>query len=142
VGRFHVVEQLAIADCALEIEAAGLDDLFATAAAALTDVMVDPSTVPEAVAHELRLEAAALDLLLYDWLAELIYLKDRDQLLVRRAEVHVGGGGPYALRAVLHGAPIDRQHMALRADAKAVTLHQFLVEPTDEGWRARVVIDI
>jgi len=30
----------------------------------------------------------------------------------------------------------------LRADLKAVTLHQFTVEQTEDGCRARVVIDM
>ena len=47
-----------------------------------------------------------------------------------------------SLTARLAGGPIDRATTALRADAKAVTFHQFALEPRERGWRARVVIDI
>ncbi len=51
VGPWNVLDTIAIADCAPEIHADDLDDLFATA-------------------------ARALDLLLHDWLSDLIFLKD------------------------------------------------------------------
>jgi SHS2 domain-containing protein len=56
--------------------------------------------------------------------------------------VRVSGDGPVRLTAELRGGPIDPDRTALGADAKAVTFHQFALEPVDGGWRARVVIDI
>ena len=38
--------------------------------------MVDPTTLPITVARVVTSEAPQFDLLLYDWLSELIYLKD------------------------------------------------------------------
>jgi len=142
VGRHEFLESVAVADCAVEIEGDDLDDLFATAARALAEVMVDPATVPATVERSLELTAPSLDLLLYDWLSELIYVKDSEQLVFPGVEVHVTEGSPSRLTARLAGGPIDRATTALRADAKAVTFHQFALEPRARGWRARVVIDI
>jgi SHS2 domain-containing protein len=136
------LESVAVADCAMDVEGDDLDDLFATAARALTEVMVDPATVPARVERRLTLTAPSLDLLLYDWLSELIYLKDSEQLVFPRAEARVSQGTPCRLEARLAGGPIDRATTALRADAKAVTFHQFRLVPSERGWRARVVIDI
>ena len=55
-----MLDTIAIADCALEIHANDLDDLFANAARALADVMVDPDTVSRDVGRTLSLEARAL----------------------------------------------------------------------------------
>jgi SHS2 domain-containing protein len=142
VGRYMFLESVAVADYAMEVEADDLDDLFATAARALAEVMVDPTTVPVRVERRLVLTAPSLDLLLYDWLSELIYLKDSDQLVFPRAEVRVTEGPPSRLDARLAGGPIDRATTALRADPKAVTFHQFALEPRAGGWRARLVIDV
>lgn len=142
MGRYRFIEDMAIADCAVEIEGADLDDLFATAAMALADLMVDPATVALGIERHVTLEAEERDLLLYDWLAELIYRKDRDREIFPVAEVRVGAGRPYTLTARLRGAAIDVERMALRNDPKAVTLHAFTLEQTAGGWRARVVIDI
>jgi len=142
VGHYRFVEDVAIADCAVDIEGRDRDDLFETAATALAEIMVELDTLGTSLQRQVTLEAPALDLLLFDWLSELIYRKDRDRELFASADVEITGDGPYRLRAVLHGAAIDPARMALRADPKAVTFHQFALTPADGAWRARVVIDI
>jgi len=142
VGRHEFLETIAVADCALEIEGDDLDDLFATAARALAEVMVDPATIRAITERCVELTAPSLDLLLYDWLSELIYIKDSEQLAFPQVEARVSEGPPCRLAASLLGGPIDRTTTTLRADPKAVTFHQFALEPRGHGWRARVVIDI
>ena len=81
--------------------------------------------------------------MLFDFLQELIFLKDRDQLIVPRATVHVSAEPPvWRLTARLDGGRIGEQPIELRADVKAVTFHQFVVERVANGWRARLVLDI
>jgi SHS2 domain-containing protein len=142
MGRHEILEGVAVADCAMQVEGDDLDDLFATAATAVAELMVDPTTVPLTVERRVTLTAPALDLLLYDWLSELIYLKDSEQLVFPVAHVEVRRDSPCRLEARMSGGVIDRERTGLRADPKAVTLHQFTVEPRARGWRARVVIDI
>jgi SHS2 domain-containing protein len=142
MGRYEFLEDVALADCAVEIEGQSLDDLFETAAAAIARLMVDPATLAITVDRRIVLEAQELDMLLYDWLSEMIFLKDRDSQVFPNARVRVSGQGPYRLTADVRGGPIDRERTALGADPKAVTFHQFALEPITGGWRARVVIDI
>jgi SHS2 domain-containing protein len=142
MGRYHFIEGIALADCALDVEGSDLPDLFETAARALAEVMVDPATVPATAHRTIALEAAELDLLLYDWLSELIFRKDRDGEVYTRTTVAIEGNGPFRLAAEAEGGVLDPAHAELRADPKAVTLHQFALERTRDGWRARVVIDI
>jgi SHS2 domain-containing protein len=142
MGRYEVLEDVALADCALEIDGQDLNDLFETAAGALAELMVDPATVETSVERRIELSADAVDLLLYDWLSELIYRKDRDREVFPRSQVRVSGGGPFRLEADVRGGVIDRARTALRADPKAVTFHRFAVTAVDGGWRAAVVIDI
>ena len=142
MGRWQVVEDVAVADCAVDLEGRDLDDLFETAALALAELMVDPATVPVTLERDVALEGAELDLLLYDFLSELIFLKDRDREVYTRGRVRVAGEGPFQLRARLEGGVIDPEHTARRADPKAVTFHQFALERVEGGWRARLVIDI
>jgi protein archease len=142
MGRWHVLEDVAVADCAIDLEGRDLDDLFETAALALAELMVDPATVSATLARTVAIEAAELDLLLYDWISELIFLKDRDRQVFPRCRVRVGGEGPFHLRARLEGGVIDPERTGLRADPKAVTFHQFTLERVEGGWRARLVIDI
>lgn len=143
MGQYEFLDTIAVADCALEVQGADLADVFETAALALAHLMVDPATVVPDVERTITLEAPSLDLLLYDWLSELIYLKDREQLVFPAAVVEATSGEPCRrLTARLTGGRIEAGRTGLRADAKAVTFHQFALEPRDDGWRARVVIDI
>ena len=142
VGRYVFLEQIALADCALRIEADGLDDLFETGAAALADLMVDPATVPRSVERRIELAAPRVDLLFYDWLSELILRKDRDREVYPEARVRVTGAGPLTMQAQVRGGVLDPLRTGLRADAKAVTFHRFRVEPAGAGWQAELVIDI
>jgi SHS2 domain-containing protein len=70
VGRHEILEAVAIADCAVEVQGDDLDDLFATAAAAVAELMVDPATV--SLTAKRRVTLTAPDLLLYDRLSELM----------------------------------------------------------------------
>jgi SHS2 domain-containing protein len=142
MGRYVFLEQIALADCAVRIEADDLDDLFETGAAALVEVMVDPATVPLSLEQTIELAAPRVDLLFYDWLSELIFRKDRDREVYPETRVRVTGPGPVTLQARVRGGVIDPARTGLRADAKAVTFHRFAVEQTGAGWRAEVVIDI
>ncbi len=142
VGQYRFIEDVAIADCAVEVEGADLSDLFETAASALVELMVDPATLPATIERTIAVTAPSLDLLLFDWLSELIYLKDRDRVVFPRTRVRVEGAGPFTLTAQACGGTIDPARTALRSDAKAVTFHQFRLDRIGDGWRARVVIDI
>jgi SHS2 domain-containing protein len=142
MGRYHFVEGIALADCAIDVEGADLADVFETAALALAETMVAPGTVPTTARRTITLEATELDLLLYDWLSELIFRKDRDREVYTRTKVTIGGSGPFRLAAEVEGGVLDPAHVELRADPKAVTFHQFALERSGGGWRARIVIDI
>ena len=142
MGAYRFVEDVAIADCAIELTGRDLDDLFETAAAALTALMVDPATVRAHLERAVTLEAEALDLLLHDWLSEMIYLKDAERQLYTECRARVSGAGPFRVDGLLRGGVIDPGRTALGADPKAITLHQLTVEAVRDGWRARVVIDI
>jgi SHS2 domain-containing protein len=104
--------------------------------------MVDPATLSITVERTVSIEAPKLDLLLYDWLSEMIYLKDRDRQVFPAARVTISGTGPFKLDAIVQGGVIEPARTSLGADPKAVTFHQFLLEQIADGWRARLVIDI
>ena len=141
MGRWALLEDVAIADCALEIEGQSLDDLFATAGRAVAEVMVDPPTVPLTEERTLALTASSLELLLYDWLSELLFLKDSEQLVFPRVKATVSPGEPCRLLAAMAGGRIAAG-TERRADPKAVTLHRFGLWRADGGWRASLVLDI
>ena len=138
---FRLLPDVALADVAFEAESSTVDGLFETCASAITDIMVDPRTLRSEVSREFSFRSPDLDRLLYDFLTELIVVKDVDSLLFRKFEVRVSKDGT-SLSAVAKGEPIDRERHRLRNDVKAVTMHLFGVKHEGGRWKTTVVLDI
>jgi SHS2 domain-containing protein len=141
---FRYLDDIAIADVAFEAWGESCAEMFVAAADALMNVMVaDLATIRPEEVLEFRLEHEQLDLLLFDFLNELVFLKDARSLLLRITSLDMGAAGPvFTLSATVCGErPYPARHRLL-VDVKAVTLHRFRVEETDSGWRAEVVLDI
>jgi SHS2 domain-containing protein len=138
------LEDIAIADVAFEAWGDTLERLFIAAADATMNVMVDNLHTIEPREHRtLDQEADAIDLLLFQFLQELVYYKDAEQLLLRAATVHIHAHGDgFTVHSEAQGEKINPERHELLVDVKAVTLHQFQVEQTQDGWKARVILDI
>ena len=138
---FRFLPDVALADVAFEAEADSVDGLFEACASAVTDIMVDPTTLRTGTSREFSLRSPDLDRLLYDFLTELIVAKDVDSLLFGKFEVSVSEDGT-SLSAVAKGEAIDRSRHRLRNDVKAVTMHLFGVKHEGGAWKTTVVLDI
>ena len=130
-------------DIGVRISAATREELFAEAAAALTDSITDVATVEERETLQLTLTSPEMELLLLDWLSELLFRFDAQGWLTRRAEVSIDARGtPLALDARLHGEPLDARRHGVKVLVKAVTYHALRVEQVGDLWEATVVFDI
>lgn len=141
---YEFLDDIAIADIAFQATGKDLPDLFQTAGDAVINTMIDNL---EAIApHQSRtfqLENDALDLLLFNFLEEFVYYKDSEQLLLRAQQIEIEEKpGEYRLRAIAKGEPLDPQRHHQRVDVKAVTLHRFQLQQTNQGWMAFVILDI
>jgi SHS2 domain-containing protein len=138
---FRFLPDIALADIAFEAESDSVNGLFESSALAVTDIMVDPETLHSHTTRNVRISAEDLDRLLYDFLTEIIIVKDVDSLLFREIEVVVAPDQK-SLEATMKGEPIDRDRHMLRNDVKAVTMHMFGVRREGVRWKATVVLDI
>ena len=138
---FRFLPDVALADIAFEAESDSVNGLFETCALAIEDIMVDPETLRNTSERTLSVESESLDRLLYDFMTELIVIKDVDSLLFGKVRADVSKDGT-SLRAVLAGEPIDRERHRLRNDVKAVTMHLFGIKHEGGYWKTTVVLDI
>jgi len=132
------------ADIGFEVTAPTLAELFSEAVPALTESFVEVERVEERLERQFSLAAADRELLLHDWLEELVYAFDAERLLFRRAEANLTAGAPGELRllATAWGEAHDPARHPLKVLLKAVTYHGLAVEEVDGGWRARVILDV
>jgi SHS2 domain-containing protein len=141
---YRFLENTAIADVAFEATGRDFEELLKGAwEATLETMMLQPDLIEPVTSRPLHLEHDQADLLLYDFLQELLFYKDAESILLRidRLEVRKSGEG-YRLDALLVGERIDRFRHELNVDVKAVTLHQLRVEHVGSEWRATVVLDV
>jgi protein archease len=141
---YRYLEEIATADIAFEATGRDLPELFSDAADATTNVMIENiEAIQPRQTRQIELSNDKLDMLLFDLLQELIFLKDAERLLLRIREVQIDNRDEmYLLKATAEGETLDVERHHQRADVKAVTLHDFAVERTDGGWKARVLLDI
>ena len=141
---YHYLEEIGTADIAFEAMGRDLPELFRDAADATMNVMIDNiEAIQPRETRQIELANEKLDMLLFDFLQELIFFKDAERLLLRVREVQIGQREEnYFAKATAEGELLDAKRHHQRADVKAVTLHEFSVERTEDGWTARVLLDI
>lgn len=138
---YRFLPNVALADVAFAARGDSPEILFEACARGLTDVMVDPRSVRAQVERKIEIEGSDIDGLLYDFLTQLIVLKDVESLLFRKFEVRLSSDMRKLVCRVA-GEPIDRNRHRLRNDVKAVTMHMFGVKHEGGLWKATVVLDI
>lgn len=141
---YEFLDEIAIADVAFRAWGGSLEEVFAAAAAATLEVMIEnPASVQPRATVNIDLRDTSADMLLFNFLQELIWYKDARQLLLRIAEIKIATGPrEIALAARAAGETIEPGRHHLVVDVKAVTLHHFTLSPTPAGWECRIILDI
>ena len=130
------------ADIAVAATGETVEDVFT----ALADGLAAAGTedVPESGDRfDLSVTAESREALLFDYLDELVYLRDvRGELPVdNRVETidRPDGEGEWSLEASARGVPLSEIDAR---EVKAVTYSEMRLEEVEEGWEAYVVFDI
>jgi SHS2 domain-containing protein len=131
------------ADVAADLTGRTLGELFASAAQAMTDTVTDLSLVRPVVTQSVTVEAGAVEDLLVDWLNELLYRFEVQNVLVSDATVTIEErDGRWHLGATIAGELFDPSRHPSRVAVKSATYHNLDVRETRDGWKARIVFDI
>jgi SHS2 domain-containing protein len=141
---YEFLEDVATADIAFRAWGDTLEETFVAAAKAVIQVMVENcDAIQPCHERHLAVEHEALDLLLFNFLQELVYYKDAEQLMLLVEQVEIARGhGQYRLVATTRGERLDPNRHHQRVDVKAVTLYQFTLRQSACGWEASVILDI
>ncbi|MEK6813100.1 MAG: archease [Nanoarchaeota archaeon] len=140
--KYVFLPDIAIADIAFDAYGKNEEQLLQHAAEALLEMMVDVKTVNATTKKMITLENEKLDALLFDFLNEIVFLKDKDYLVFKTITVTLKKNKEYRLTAALEGEEINPEKHDLGNDVKAITMHLFEVKKEKDYWKARVVVDI
>lgn len=126
------------ADIAVEASGTTLEETFEAVAAGLSAAHCD--SIPDVgETFSFSVESESRDALLFDYLDELIYLRDIKEVLPAAHQVSISEEDGFHLDASARGVPFSA--IAAR-EIKAVTYSEMKLERTASGWRAYVVFDV
>jgi SHS2 domain-containing protein len=140
---YKYLKDVTYADVAFAASGTTLNELFESAGLAVTNTMVrNLEEVKPKVKKTIKLKAGNLEKLLFEFLQEFVFWKDKSLLLFSKVKVKVSGKeGAYKLSALVSGEKLDMKKHSLIVDVKAVTWHLFKVEKK-KTWSCQVVLDV
>jgi len=136
--RFEILDHTA--DIGIIVHGENLRALFENAGEAFFHLITDLRKVKGRIEKRVSIGGESLDRLMVDWLSELLYLHDVENLLFKGFKVDsVGEDG---LKAAVKGEPFREGVHVIKTEVKAVTYHQIEVRHENRGWRAQVILDL
>jgi SHS2 domain-containing protein len=141
--RFEFTDEVATADAAFRAWGDNLNELFASCAAALFATIVELSEIKRVGSQTVECRSTDPERLLYEWLSELVYLKDTRRELYSHFEVKITKTNKeMQLVAEVGGEQFNPLRHQARVDVKAVTYHRLKIEETEAGFTAFVILDL
>lgn len=121
-----------------------LERAFAEAARALFELMVNTQSVRPQRSVNISHSAETLELLVADWLNQLILARDRDGLVFSEFRTAIASrNSGFRLSGEARGEPLDRARHDPRIDVKAATYHGLKVHRrVDQSVEIECVLDI
>jgi len=141
--KFKFLEELAIADVAFEAYGKNLGEAFGNAALATFEVQTDTKKVKAKVSKNVKIEAENKEALLFDWLSELLYLRDVKSMFFSKFDVKISEKNKrFVLIAKAYGEKINRKKHELKTEVKAVSYQLMQIEEKTGKCRVRVILDV
>lgn len=134
---FEIVDHTA--DVGIRAYGVNINQAFANAARALFSLITELDDVEEFLHRDIELTAPDEESLLVEWLNELIYLFDTENIVFKRFDVTKLTNRQ--LKARSYGEKVDSSKHRLKTGVKAATYHMLKVD-NDNGYRIQVLFDI
>ena len=137
VKDFEIVNHTA--DVGIIAYGADMSQAFANAARALFSLITELDDVAEVLYRDTELTAADEESLLVEWLNELIFLFDVENIIFKRFDITQLNNTQ--LKARSYGEKVDSAKHKLKTGVKAATYHMLEINKGD-GCKVQVLFDI
>lgn len=137
VKDFEIVDHTA--DVGIIAYGADMSQAFANAARGLFSLITELDDVAEVLYRDTELTAADEESLLVEWLNELIFLFDVDNIIFKRFDITQLNNTQ--LKARSYGEKVDSAKHKLKTGVKAATYHMLKISQGD-GCKVQVLFDI
>lgn len=119
-----------------------LDACFENSAKAMVSSIIDITPLESHLEKEIEISSDSLETLLHDFLSEILFLFETEELLFKEFQVSIKKNRKYNLYAKLKGEKFNPKKHNITAEIKAVTYHEMVIEKHNSGWIAEVLCDI
>ena len=127
------------ADVGIVAYGADMNEAFANAAKGLFSLITELDDVEEEMHRDIELTAPDQESLLVEWLNELIYLFDAEQIIFKRFDITQLDNTH--LKARSYGHKVDSSRHKLKTGVKAATYHMLEIDKSN-GSKVQVLFDI
>ena len=134
---FEIVDHTA--DVGIIAYGADIKQAFVNAAKGLFSLITELDDVQEVLHRDVEVTATDKESLLVEWLNELIYQFDTENIIFKRFDITELSNTQ--LKAKSYGEKVDRSRHRLKTGVKAATYHILRVNKGD-GCRVQVLFDI
>ena len=132
------------ADCGIEVWAKDFVELVLEASIAFAQLTTNIDEMSARKEHTIIVEGDDFDLVLAEFLKELLYLLDTQNFIAigfKRPQL-LPNNGNYVFGATVLGDTFVVGKHESRTEIKAVTYHQLEAKKLHPGWYARIIFDI
>jgi SHS2 domain-containing protein len=136
--RFKILDHTA--DIGITVYGEDLTSLFENAGEAFFHLITDLKKVSLRTERKIEIGGESLERLMVDWLSELLYLHDVENLLFKKFIVE--SVGECGLKATAKGEAFQEGVHVIKTGVKAVTYHQIEVAQEKGSWKARIIFDL
>jgi len=140
---YVIIDGISSADMAFKAKGLTINELFEICSFALLSIMLEnPESVVGNIEKVINISNDSCELLLYEFLNEILYYKDAEQLLLVPKMINITISDTYSLSCHAAGEKISREKHEFITDVKAVTMHNLKIEFENNWWNAVVVVDV
>ena len=116
-----------------------LNQLFVNAASGLFSLITDLENISDSIEKRVKVTAMDREGLLFEWLNELIYLLDRNNMVFSR--FFITKINDTELKARIYGEKVNLSKHSIKRGVKAATYHMLRIDQNN-GFKAQVIFDI
>jgi SHS2 domain-containing protein len=130
------------ADLRFRVCAPTLEALFAEAVRALMETMYGETGGPVIETRTIEVSAADQETLLHDFLSEILFLAEAENLVFSDVDPAIADGPPLSTRATLRATPFDPARHAGGTEVKGIAYFDLSIVEADGGYRLEIVFDV
>jgi SHS2 domain-containing protein len=135
---FEIIDHTA--DIGIVAYGSDIKEVFSNAALGLFNLMADLTDLDENIKREVGMSAEDIEVLLVEWLNELIYISEVDHIIFKRFEISELSNN--SIKATCFGQKLKSGQHRLKREIKAATYHMLKIDKENNRYKVQIIFDI